>query len=319
MRGRLYIPDEVKQNIRAHLQHAMTHAKAGFAAAHEDEDTVTGDLGACLRSGIRTVRVLRGQEVPGDWRWSVTYYKFRGRGRGAAEARLGADGVFELELTVGRTRRRKSLLFQAKMDGQGGRDLFSQAVKLTTWREAAFVLIYSDKGYEAASIDEVIQRRGQLRSSTRTALVNFLGTDFLDCHVGDDEVRYDGRRKRLAWRTLNDETVEVQFEAKHRIRVRVEPPMSDDEPRVDRTISPEHIHEHRMKATDQELLSLADSQATPTAIRKARKQRALAYHLDRVNELDELGKAILNRRMQEVNAAADRIGGTPRHRGAASD
>jgi len=98
MRRRLYIPDEVKANIRAHLETAIQNTVEGFDSASEDEDTMTGHLGARLQVRVQRVMVPRPNEIPGEWRWAIKYYKFRGRGPAATERFLGADGIFELTL-----------------------------------------------------------------------------------------------------------------------------------------------------------------------------------------------------------------------------
>ena len=33
-----------------------------------------------------------------EWRWKVNYKKFRGRGKGAFEKRIGADGIVQIEV-----------------------------------------------------------------------------------------------------------------------------------------------------------------------------------------------------------------------------
>src|ERR1700730_16724366 len=84
MRRPLYIPEEVKRDIRNHIVTAVTDAIGGFESASEDEDTLTGHLGATLRSPTRVVNVLEDQ-LTGRWRWSLTYTKFRGKGPSATE------------------------------------------------------------------------------------------------------------------------------------------------------------------------------------------------------------------------------------------
>lgn len=310
MRKRLYLPKEVKQDIRDHLTTALAHAEEGFFSAHEDEDTVTGELGSALRSGVRRVFVAQSQtEIPGEWKWAITYYKFRGRGPRATESYLGADGVFQLDLLSGSRHEQKSALFQAKLDTESGQDLFKQAIALTTWREAAFVLVYSETGYRAVPLDDVVRARGRMARGTGSSLAGYLGTEFLECTVGDNELQYDPRGKRLIWRTMDGQVVGVPFQTKHRIGIRVEAPRwGEVRLGVDRIIAPDQIHDFRMQATDDELLSL---QGVPEdqALKKAQKRLALAYHPDRMNELDELHRAILNRRMQEVNAAVGRLRG----------
>lgn len=308
MRRRLYIPDEVRQAIREHLEAAVNRAVSGYLSAHEDEDTLTGHLGGSLRSGTQRVFVARSQtEIPGEWKWSITYYKFRGRGPRATERVLGADGLFELNLITGSRSEQKSLLFQAKVIGEGDRGLLEQCIKLTTWREAAFVLVYSEGGFTSVPLDSAVAARGALRPDMGTPLAVYLGTDFLDCDVGDNELHYDARGKRLIWRAMNGEVVATQFAVNHRVAVNIEAPRwGEDLPGVDRLVASEDIYQFRMQASEDDVLGLRGNLA-PTVVRQAQKRLALTYHPDRFSELDVLHRQIMNRRMQEVNAAVHKL------------
>jgi hypothetical protein len=115
MAHRLYIPAQVLDAISGHISTAVEKAVQGFWSANEDEDTLTGHLGACLKTGTHTVDVTQ-DEINGPWKWSIDYSKFRGRGKNATESYLGADGILELSLDMGYRRDTKSLLFQAKTD-----------------------------------------------------------------------------------------------------------------------------------------------------------------------------------------------------------
>jgi len=308
VRRRLYIPDEVKTSIREHLSGALSHAAEGYLSSHEDEDAITGDLGGTLRSGVKRVYVVQSQtEIRGEWKWSITYSKFRGRGPRATESFVGADGIFELDIQSGSRRDQKSILFQAKVAGAADRGLLGQALKLTTWREAAFVLVYSETGYVALSLDDVIADRGIIRDREGIPLAKYLGTSFLDCDVGDDELHYDSRRRRLIWRTMEGQVLAVSFSARHRIAFKIEAPRwGDGLPSIGREVRPDEIHNFRMQATDDDVLSLR-GHTSPRDVGKARARLALIYHPDLVGELaDEAYDRILTRRMQEINAAVDR-------------
>src|SRR2546426_834811 len=93
----------------------MTRARTaveGWEDGSEDEDTLTGDLGATLRTRRSTV-TANGQ----TWVWRVRYKKFRGRGHRALERATGADGIFQIEVTTGDQKHFKGVLFQAKKVG----------------------------------------------------------------------------------------------------------------------------------------------------------------------------------------------------------
>lgn len=101
--------DVVRGVLADHYRVSIAAAVRGYADSAADEDAVTGALGQALR-GEGTIR-LDGKVV----RWTTRYRKLRGRGRGAPEKMLGADGIFEVELEDDEgVRSRKSLPFQAK-------------------------------------------------------------------------------------------------------------------------------------------------------------------------------------------------------------
>ena len=308
MRRRLYIPQEVTRAMEEHIRAAIPRAVEGYWSANEDEDVLTGHLGACLKIRSEQVRVVELQsERPGNWTWSVDYFKFRGRGKNATENILGADGLFELRLQLGYRTETKSLLFQAKKDWASHADLVAQCIKLSTWREAAFVMNYTQTAFEAFSLDDVLKAGGSRpQNPDPRELGDFLARDFLECLVGDTDLSYDPRARRLIWRAVSGEIVATVFEVKHRIRVNVKAPPSSDHDRVDRQIPNSQIHNFRMEASDEEILSLPSGYSAKE-LKASRKALALVYHPDLYNEADDLLRQIINRRMQEVNDAYERV------------
>lgn len=306
MRRRLFIPEEVKSSIRQHLRSAIRRAVSRYNSSSESEDALTGALGMAMETGVHRVIVSQTQtELPGEWKWSIRYYKFRGTGPKPTEHYIGADGVFELNLSIGSRQDRKSLLFQAKQEGEGGPTLFEQAIRLTTWREAGFVLIYSDSGYRAVPLEDVIANRGRIQVGSGTSLDDYLGDDFLDCLIGDNDLLYDGKHKRLIWRAMNGEVVATQ--SKHRMSVHIESPRRGQAPPgIDRMLDRDEIHQFRMQADEADLLNLRE-EVNEATVKRAKKRLALAFHPDPLNELDLFLKRIIEREMQEINVAADRL------------
>ena len=202
MRRRVYIPEPVRTAIRAHVRERVEQSRGEFFSAAEDEDTLTGHLGARLQIPPQRVLLLE-DELPGEWRWSITYKKFRGRGPKATETFLGADGIVELTVDSGFRIDQKTLLFQSKIGETGGTDLVRQALKLSTWREAAAVFSYTPDRFAAFTLDDVLEHRGRLPAASGTSLGEFLADEFLECLVGDDELRYDAVRRELTWRASN--------------------------------------------------------------------------------------------------------------------
>lgn len=308
MRRKLYIPYEVKESIRKHIKIATEKAVDGYFSANEDEDTMTGQLGILLKCKTRKVRVVQ-SEISGYWKWSIDYHKFRGHGPGATESHLGADGVFELKLYMGSRTDKKSILFQAKLDWKRNARILEQCIKLSTWREAAFLLNFTQSGFEAFSIDDVLLSRGVKPDVSKASqFADFFSGKFIECIVGDTDMYYDARSRKLIWRTMDGEIVATRFPLKQRVSLNVIAPTYgfDSPQRIDREISNEEIHKYRMNATPEEMLSLGVDY-TNRQIREAKKLKALAYHPDKFGMLDDAFLQILNRRMQEFNIMVDLV------------
>ena len=301
MRRRLYLPDEVRAEIQEHIRVRIEDASLSIASAVEDEDSMTGHLGAKLQIGWQSVDVLRG-EIPGTWRWAVDYKKFRGRGKGATERFLGADGIFELKLDSGYRTDTKTLLFQAKSQGRGGTPLFVQCMKLSTWREAAFVIDYRPGDLRALSLDDVIASRGRIDSEVPTwPLATILSEDFLDCVIGDTTLSYDAVARRLSWRAMSGELVATDFGVGHRLRVGVRAPKHQFAASgVDRIVRPEDAHNYRMEAAPTEIATYRSSQPPRTG-KDSKNRLAVAYHPDLVATINQELADLATRRMQEIN------------------
>jgi preprotein translocase subunit Sec63 len=95
--------------------------------------------------------------------------------------------------------------------------------------------------------------------------------------------------------------VSVRFSIPHRLRVDITSPYQpSDAPSL---IDADEIHQHRMDSEPEERLALPAA-FTQSELRKAQKGAAMLYHPDREpNFTDEL-KAVMNRRMAEINDAS---------------
>ncbi|MEW1780875.1 J domain-containing protein [Arthrobacter sp. NPDC080086] len=302
MPRRLYMPNEVLQSIKEHIDIAIPQAVAGFMSANEDEDTMTGQLGAYLRTGVHTVQVKQA-EIDGAWKWSIDYTKFRGRGKDATESFIGADGIIELSVDWTGRKETKALLFQAKMDWQSDSSLVQQAMLLSTWREASIFVNYTETAFEALSIDSVLRSRG-VRSDAKglIPLADALSEYFLQCKVGSTDLAYDPVARQLRWRAMTGVTVATQFSIPHRLRVKVKAPGYKHKLEWDKLIPKSEIHSHRMAVEPDELIAPL---LTSVAVEPKKQFQALssAYHPDKLGQMDQLVKDLANRRMQEINAA----------------
>lgn len=303
MPKKIYIPDEVRESILSHLKSSIARATEAYENASEEEDTLTGQLGFSLNCKTKKV-VVKGdrqkEQMPGTWKWFLKYTKFRGRGPNATENILGADGIFEFGVKYGRRFRKKSLLFQAKNNLSADKQLFYQSLKLSTWREAAFVINFTPDEIEAFYIDDVVRSQGVRKNIPEIIpLYDFMSDIFIECLIGDINLEYNARAHRLIWISNSGGRVNTKFSVKNRFSLEVFPPDYKDSD-YGRSVPPSEIYNHRMQFSPEDLFSLQGS-FTNSELRKARNRYALAYHSDRTNELEDLLMQIKKRRMQEAN------------------
>jgi len=305
MPRKIYIPDEVKKSILDHFKKAIDNATEAYKNASEEEDALTGQLGFSLNCKVKKVNVKgdrQKEQLPGIWKWSLKYTKFRGRGPKATENIVGADGIFEFGVSYGKSFQKKSLLFQAK----NNLSTDNQSLKLSTWREAAFVMNFTPNEIEAFYIDDVVRSQGVRKNiSEKLLLYNFLSEIFIECLIDDLDLEYNPRAHRLIWISNNGEKVNTKFSVKNRFFLKVVPPEFNDGD-YGREIPLSEIYNHRMQFSPEDLFSLQGAFSTKE-LRKARNKYALAYHSDRTNELDDLLMQINKRRMQEGNLVFEEL------------
>lgn len=70
------LPDNVYEQIEEHLILMGDEAEEGWDAGNDEEDTLTGHLGAKLQTRWSPTTRSDGRL----WKWKVSYKKFRGRG-----------------------------------------------------------------------------------------------------------------------------------------------------------------------------------------------------------------------------------------------
>jgi hypothetical protein len=319
MPGRLYLPDEVRSAIGGHLRQAIEATIEDYPSASEDEDTLVGHFGA--KAQIRNQKVMvDNPEVGGLWAWSIEYVKFRGRGAKATENLLGADGILRLAINYGGRAEEKSALFQAKIEGRSDRDLLTQCAKLSTWREAAFVLNFRDDNIEAVTLDAAF--RGYRTASKLLrgeALDEFFEQQFVPCKIGDPYLSYDAIRKVLKWRAMNNKGQErfvaTRFLVRHRLGINVRAPQRARSAWSPPLIKADDIYNYRMSANFEDIFDLQPG-FTERDLKAKRKELADIYHPDRYVDMKPTQEAaeILERRMQEFNSFVDELKSSSRRR-----
>lgn len=305
-RTNLYLPYEVRESIRTHFTHACERALDAFDSASEEEDTLTGHFFGLLKIKNQYVEVKQNELAgKGAWKWEIDYSKFRGRGIDATEKQLGADGILTVKLDQAGQKTQKSILFQSKLKWESSDDIVKQAIRLSTWREASFVLNYEIDRFEAIALDDAIKSKGK-KANIRSyyPLPEYLSDVFLACKVGDTDLAYDASRRQLSWRNMNGQLVHTKFSIPNRLMIKISTPNSA---MTSNNVKMSEIHNHRMQASSEEILSLPNTGFTKHEFTKAKRAMAQTYHTDLFPGFEVFEKELLKRRSQEGNAASEDI------------
>jgi hypothetical protein len=305
MRTLIHLPGNVNESISRHVKRAVRRSLDAHQSGHEDEDTLTGQLGAYLRTPRPRRVIVDDDNIPGVWTWSLEYRKFRGRGPKATENKLGADGIFDFVVTHRGEQMRKASLFQAKTGSEDRQRLLGQCIKMSTWKEAAFVIQYSPDAYTALDFDNALNTAMGINAAQIIPLDAFIMDWFIACLVGDSDLEYVPEERALRWKDMTGERVEASFAVKHHFGLRVDAPPPGSS-RYWKRVDPDVIHDHRMEASDEELLGLGRN-PTAAELRRAKKEAAKRFHTDRHQQLEAEQLRILDLRMKETNAAAERV------------
>lgn len=230
---RHFLPEKVFGAIQAYLREKGHKAEEGWECASKNEDTLTGDLGANLRTDRWRSVVLKSGE---NWRWKVTYHKFgSGGGKGAEEKHLGADGIIEVEVSTGKNGRiiRKGMPFQAKKKGRISRkNLTGQVRKMERIsRGSSAVFYYGPDNYEAMNGKRYLESKTKNLDNPKR-IGDFLADEFLPCKTGTMNMYHDSIRKILVLQNDEGRIMFIKFPIRHRIRIEVknsiEPSLDDN-------------------------------------------------------------------------------------------
>jgi hypothetical protein len=194
---------QLQEVLADQYRHGIRSAQRNYLDSAADEDAVTGALGQAL-TNEGTLFI----DGVGRVRWETRYKKFRGRGGGAGEKRLGGDGVFEIRLhdEVG-LESRKSLVFQAKNKKLRLKEsgLRHQAEQIASLPGGGLVIYYSDEGYTAFEAGAVVNGTANPREDE--PLAEFLADGFLKCTRGSFAYYYDAHREAIVLSTPDGDVV----------------------------------------------------------------------------------------------------------------
>lgn len=192
------LPAPVYGAIEDHIAQRARRAQEGWEGGSDDEDTLTGELGATFRTAWSASIRINGDM----WSWRMSYKKFRGHGPGAFEKESGADGIMQVEVTLGSKVQFKGLLFQAKKIGQLDGNLESQVKRMEEIASrGSAVFEYGPDSYRAISGHDYLAEASSGRPRTAPQLRplgEFLAGDFLSCNYGLRGMHYDALRGLLS-------------------------------------------------------------------------------------------------------------------------
>ena len=211
------LPEQVLALIAQQYRAGVEEAEDGFNDLCGDEDSLTGGLGQEIRHQVRG--------SAGRFAWSTSVKKLRGRGAGAPENRLGADGIIELQIEDcdGEVIYKKAVLFQAKKDwARKDKLLLAQIGKMEDAAPNGIVVNYTDAGYFAYSASAVRNAEGSpaMLQDARRSLADMLANDFLECRRGSPNVYYDAARERIVTFSV-DGISERRFSINRRVRTTI--------------------------------------------------------------------------------------------------
>lgn len=300
----IYIPQEVKDDIKKHLDKSINIALEGFGSAYEEEDTLTGQLFGLLKCNQKKV-IVNDVERGGVWKWSIDYKKFGSRGKGSTESIIGADGIFELHLFRNDSEVSKSLLFQSKLNWTNkDKKLYEQCTKLITWLGAVTLINYTQDQFETYSLGQVLLNQGS-KPEMEKKLADLLGIDFIDCKIGDSDLFYDAIKKKLIWLDYKRKFVACKFNLNRRLEFKIKAPNKYpyEEIKIDKEISAKDIYKHQLLNDNafnniKKIENLAD-------LKKTKKGLSKLYHPDKHPLLLENQKVSMSEIMKHINDLLD--------------
>jgi len=186
------LPPEFLRLIRDRIKAGVSDAEALFHLNQDEEDSITG----ALAQAISTPHELAFNSPEGAFNYKIESYKIRGRGQGAPEKFLGADGILQISVSKnGDEVFSKGLPFQSKkFGGFRNKRVVSQARDLFETTKTGVVIRYSDKGYTAIDVRKLVEAYQPDEKRTRQfapKLSSVFGDFFLDCEIGRVGLSYD--------------------------------------------------------------------------------------------------------------------------------
>lgn len=194
------LPPGLKDIIRDRYLAGIADAEAKYRFSSADEDSLSGALG----NNLSMAHPMIYSDGMREYQFQISYQKIRGRGPGAPERSLGADGIFQIEVRDERGLWRKGLPFQSKKQwrSKDGK-LLKQVHDMIESAGDGIVIDYRPNHYSACLAHDVVHNQANRKlidqAGAAHSLGQLLGNDFLDCTVGRVGLFFDPETE--TWQT----------------------------------------------------------------------------------------------------------------------
>ncbi len=178
------IPKELRIKIQEQIVTNSLRGEKGWRFSRKDEDSLLGDYLGNLRTDKQ--KYFEGKS---EYDWEILYHKMQGRGKNAYEKSTGADAIitFEIENKVKKRRTVKSLIFQAKKEGNTTGLQNQKKLMDNIALGGNFVFTCAETGYYAQT--EI--------GGAKTSIGQFLAYQFIECNIGIEDFEYDEKNELL--------------------------------------------------------------------------------------------------------------------------
>ena len=188
------LPAEVFQNIQDRFKAGISDAEEWFDNSEQDEDSLTGALGQSISSKNNNFHYENNEK---KYEWKTYYKKIRGRGKNAPEKKLGADGIFQIEIKENnKVIFTKGLPFQSKKNWNfKDKKLVEQLENVLEHTETGIVVDYQKSGYTACDAKYAVKYEGRKKELINRnhiySLAHVIGSLFLTCKIGKKGLFYN--------------------------------------------------------------------------------------------------------------------------------
>lgn len=200
------IPEKLRQEIQEQIVVNSRRGETGWRFSRKDEDSLLGDYLGNLRTDKRHFF-----DSKNDYDWEILYHKMQGRGKNAYEKKIGADAIitFEIENKATKQRTVKSLIFQAKKEGNIAGLQKQKKLMDNIASGGNFIFTCAETGYYAQT--EI--------GGTEINIGQFIAYQFIECKIGIEDFEYDEEKELLIKKGIYIENVKL---AEVKVKIQIE-------------------------------------------------------------------------------------------------